>query len=120
MGPLLVGVASLLHSGFPSLDTASAVMRDLAVEVEETVLLCVWNGQAPTVLHVCEQSRRATRITIAVGTELPPTCSAARLLSSPHSACTPVADETGARLRPLDRRLQSAGPLAGPIAFDLA
>jgi DNA-binding IclR family transcriptional regulator len=47
-------------------------MEDISVQIRHTVVLSIWNGQAPVVAHVHEDSSRTAVVSIRVGSVLRP------------------------------------------------
>jgi len=71
-GVLLAELGTMALSRLGVLDLAGPVMEDISVRVRLTVVLSVWNGNAPVVAQVREDSSRTAHVSIAVGSQLGP------------------------------------------------
>jgi DNA-binding IclR family transcriptional regulator len=69
-GTLLAELGTVALSRLGVIEVARPVMEDISVEVRQTVVLSIWNGQAPVVMHVHEDSSRTAHVSIKVGSVL--------------------------------------------------
>lgn len=65
-----LGVTALTRLGVT--DVAGPVMEELSHRVRHTVVLSIWNGRAPVVAEVHEDSSRTAHVSIRVGSTLRP------------------------------------------------
>jgi DNA-binding IclR family transcriptional regulator len=72
LGPRLIQLAAVALAGFGVVKAAGPYLDDLATHAGHTAVLSVWDGQAPVVVRVAETTRRPVRVTVAIGTRLPP------------------------------------------------
>jgi DNA-binding IclR family transcriptional regulator len=71
-GVLLAELGTMALSRLGVLDLAGPVMEDISLRVRLTVVLSVWNGTAPVVAQVREDTSRTAHVSIAVGSQLGP------------------------------------------------
>ncbi|BCB75696.1 IclR family transcriptional regulator [Phytohabitans flavus] len=71
-GVLLAELGTIALSRLGVTDLAGPVMEEISVRVRHTVVLSVWNGHAPVVARVHEDSSRTAHVSIAVGSRLRP------------------------------------------------
>jgi IclR family pca regulon transcriptional regulator len=72
LGPRVVELAATALVGLRIMEIAGAPMERLRERVNETVVLSVWDGQAPVVVRVDDNTDRIARIVVRTGTRLPP------------------------------------------------
>lgn len=73
LGPRVVELAAAAVAGLRVVEIAATHLRRLVGEVNETVVLSVWDGDAPVVVHVEDNTTRLVRIVVRNGTRLPMT-----------------------------------------------
>lgn len=71
-GVLLAELGTMALSRLGVTDLAGPVMEEISVRVRHTVVLSVWNGQAPVVARVHKDSSRTAHVSVAVGSRLSP------------------------------------------------
>lgn len=71
-GALLAELGTTALSRLGIIDVARPVMEELSHQVRHTVVLGIWNGQAPVVARVHEDSSRTAHVSIRVGSVLRP------------------------------------------------
>lgn len=71
-GALLAELGTVALARLGVIEVARPVMEEISVEVRHTVVLSIWNGQAPVVAHVHEDSSRTAHVSIKVGAVLRP------------------------------------------------
>lgn len=71
-GVLLAELGTMALSRLGVTDLAGPVMEEISVRMRQTVVLSVWNGQAPVVARVHEDSSRTAHVSIKVGSRLGP------------------------------------------------
>lgn len=76
LGPRIVELAATALAGLRILRIAGPHMERLSDEVNETVVLSIWDGESPVVVRVDDSSDRLVRIDVRTGTRLPRATSA--------------------------------------------
>jgi DNA-binding IclR family transcriptional regulator len=71
LGPRIVELAASALEGLRIIKLAGPYMERLMVGVNETVVLSVWDGRAPVVVRVDDNTDRIARIVVRTGTRLP-------------------------------------------------
>jgi DNA-binding IclR family transcriptional regulator len=71
LGPRIVELAASALAGLRIVKIAGPHMERLVREVNETVVLSIWDGEAPVVVRVDDNTDRIARIVVATGTRLP-------------------------------------------------
>ena len=72
LGPQVLTLAGAAGAGLPVVAIAGPHMEALVRRVNETVVLSVWDGQAPVVVRVDDNPDRLVRISIHTGSRLTP------------------------------------------------
>ena len=76
LGPRIVELATAALAGLRIIKVAGPYMERLVDEVNETVVLSIWDGEAPVVVRVDDNTDRLVRINVRTGSRLPPETSA--------------------------------------------
>jgi len=76
LGPRIVELAATALSGLRIIRIAGPHMERLAAELNETVVLSVWDGDAPIVVRVDDNTDRVVHIVVRTGSRLGRTTSA--------------------------------------------
>jgi DNA-binding IclR family transcriptional regulator len=71
LGPRIVELAASALAGLRIIKIAGPYMERLLTDVNETVVLSVWDGEAPVVVRVDDNTDRIARIVVRTGTRLP-------------------------------------------------
>jgi DNA-binding IclR family transcriptional regulator len=71
LGPRVVELAAIALDGLRIVKIAGPHMEALAQEVNETVVLSIWDGEAPVVMRVEDSTDRIVRISVRTGARLP-------------------------------------------------
>ena len=71
LGPRIVELAATALSGLRIIKIAGPHMERLVADVNETVVLSIWDGEAPVVMRVEDNTDRIARIVVRTGTRLP-------------------------------------------------
>jgi IclR family pca regulon transcriptional regulator len=71
LGPRVLTLAAAVRAGHPIISAAGPYLEELVGEVNETVVLSVWDGEGPTVIRVDDNADRFVRISIRAGARLP-------------------------------------------------
>lgn len=70
LGPQVLTLATVARAGLPIITTAGPFMEHLVSEVNETVVLSVWDGDAPVVVRVDDSTERVVRVSVRAGARL--------------------------------------------------
>jgi DNA-binding IclR family transcriptional regulator len=76
LGPRIVELATSALAGLRIIKVAGPYMERLVDRVNETVVLSIWDGEAPIVVRVDDNTDRLVRINVRTGSRLPPDTSA--------------------------------------------
>jgi DNA-binding IclR family transcriptional regulator len=76
LGPRIVELAAAALAGLRIIKVAGPHMEQLVGELNETVVLSIWDGEAPIVVRVDDNTDRIARIVVRAGSRLPVTESA--------------------------------------------
>jgi DNA-binding IclR family transcriptional regulator len=96
LGPRIVELATSALAGLRIIKVAGPYMERLVDEVNETVVLSIWDGEAPVVVRVDDNTDRLVRINVRTGSRLPPDTSAQGKI---FAAFTGGGGDEGARIR---------------------
>ncbi|HLI16616.1 MAG TPA: IclR family transcriptional regulator [Acidimicrobiales bacterium] len=72
LGPQVLVLAAAARAGLPIIGIAGPIMEELVREVNETVVLSVWEGEAPVVVRVDDGTERIIRVSVRAGSRLSP------------------------------------------------
>jgi IclR family pca regulon transcriptional regulator len=70
LGPQVLTLGAVARAGLPIITLAGPFMEQLVSEVNETVVLSVWDGEAPVVVRVDDSTERVVRISVRSGSRL--------------------------------------------------
>ncbi|MDI9917678.1 IclR family transcriptional regulator [Rhodococcus sp. IEGM 1379] len=76
LGPQILTLAAAARSGLPVIKLAEPFMEKLMREVQETVVLSVWDGESPIVVATNDNTDHVARVAVRLGARLSPTASA--------------------------------------------
>jgi DNA-binding IclR family transcriptional regulator len=76
LGPRVVELAATALAGLRIIKVAGPTMERLVAQVNETVVLSIWDGESPVVVRVEDNTDRLVRIIVRTGARLPSTTSA--------------------------------------------
>lgn len=71
LGPRIVELAATALAGLRIIKLAGPTMERLVAELNETVVLSIWDGEAPIVVRVEDNTDRLVRIIVRTGARLP-------------------------------------------------
>jgi DNA-binding IclR family transcriptional regulator len=71
LGPRIVELAATALAGLRIVRIAGATMQRLVAELNETVVLSIWDGEQPVVMRVDDNTDRLVRIVVRTGARLP-------------------------------------------------
>ena len=94
LGPQILTLGGAALAGMPVISVAYRHMEELMRELDETVVLSVWDGDAPVIAQVVDATKRLVTISISTGARLPLFESAqgrifCAFLSSNHAPAVP-------------------------------
>jgi IclR family pca regulon transcriptional regulator len=72
LGPRVVELAAAALAGLAVMKVAGPYLERLVAETDETAVLSVWDGEAPVVVRVDDNTSRLVRIIVVTGSRLPP------------------------------------------------
>jgi DNA-binding IclR family transcriptional regulator len=70
LGPRVIELASTAIAGLRVVAIAEPFLRRLVAETDETAVLSVWDGEAPIVVRVDDNTNRVVRINVRTGSSL--------------------------------------------------
>jgi DNA-binding IclR family transcriptional regulator len=76
LGPRIVELAATALSGLRIIRIAGPHMERLAAELNETVVLSIWDGESPIVVRIADNTVRTVHIVVRTGSRLARTTSA--------------------------------------------
>lgn len=76
LGPQVLTLAAAARSGLPVIKLAEPFMEQLLRDVQETVVLSVWDGESPIVVASNDNTDHVARVAVRLGARLSPTASA--------------------------------------------
>jgi DNA-binding IclR family transcriptional regulator len=76
LGPRIVELAAAALAGLRIIKIAGPHMERLVAELNETVVLSIWDGESPIVVRADDNTERLARIVVRAGSRLPLTTSA--------------------------------------------
>ena len=76
LGPQVLTLAASARAGLPIVTAAEPYMEGLVTQVDETVVLSVWDGESPTVVRSADNTDHLVRISVRTGSRLDLTNSA--------------------------------------------
>jgi IclR family pca regulon transcriptional regulator len=76
LGPQVLTLAAAARAGLPVVKLAEPFMEQLMRQVQETVVLSVWDGESPIVVASNDNTDHIARIAVRLGARLSPTSSA--------------------------------------------
>jgi DNA-binding IclR family transcriptional regulator len=71
LGPRIVELAATALAGLRIIKVAGPTMERLVAELNETVVLSIWDGESPVVVRVEDNTDRLVRIIVRTGARLP-------------------------------------------------
>lgn len=71
LGPRVVEMASAALAGLGVIKVVGPYLERLVMDTSQTAVLSVWDGEAPVVVRVQDNSHRMVRIVITTGSRLP-------------------------------------------------
>lgn len=71
LGPLVVELATAALSGLAVIKVADSYLSTISAKTSQTAVISVWDGEAPVVVRVRDNTKRMVRIIVTVGARLP-------------------------------------------------
>lgn len=99
LGPRIVELATSALAGLRIIKVAGPYMERLVDEVNETVVLSIWDGEAPVVVRVDDNTDRLVRINVRTGSRLPAETSAQGKIFAAFGGGDGDGGEEGAAIR---------------------
>jgi DNA-binding IclR family transcriptional regulator len=99
LGPRIVELATSALAGLRIIKVAGPYMERLVDEVNETVVLSIWDGEAPVVVRVDDNTDRLVRINVRTGSRLPAETSAQGKIFAAYGGGNGDGGEEGAAIR---------------------
>jgi DNA-binding IclR family transcriptional regulator len=99
LGPRIVELATSALAGLRIIKVAGPYMERLVDEVNETVVLSIWDGEAPVVVRVDDNTDRLVRINVRTGSRLPAETSAQGKIFAAYGGGNGAGGEEGAAIR---------------------
>jgi DNA-binding IclR family transcriptional regulator len=99
LGPRIVELATSALAGLRIIKVAGPYMERLVDEVNETVVLSIWDGEAPVVVRVDDNTDRLVRINVRTGSRLPAETSAQGKIFAAYGGGNSAGGEEGAAIR---------------------
>ncbi|HET7171966.1 MAG TPA: IclR family transcriptional regulator [Gaiellales bacterium] len=99
LGPRIVELATSALAGLRIIKVAGPYMERLVGDVNETVVLSIWDGEAPVVVRVDDNTDRLVRINVRTGSRLPPETSAQGKIFAAFGGGNGSGGEEGAAIR---------------------
>jgi DNA-binding IclR family transcriptional regulator len=76
LGPRVIGLAAAAHAALPILSAAEPYMQALGHQVDETVVLSIFDGETITVVRSVDSTERQVSVAVRPGTRIEPATSA--------------------------------------------
>jgi DNA-binding IclR family transcriptional regulator len=92
LGPRIVELAATALAGLRIIKVAGPYLERLVSELNETAVISIWDGEAPVVVRVDDNTDRLVRINVRTGSRLPPDSAQGKVFRA-H-----IADEEADRL----------------------
>ena len=70
LGPQVLVLAAAARAALPISTVAGPLMEELVRDVNETVVLSIWDGEAPVVVRVDDGTERVIRVSVRAGARL--------------------------------------------------
>lgn len=70
LGPLILTLSSVARAGMPIIGHAAPVVRQLAQDFHETVVLSIWDGGTAVVVYEAEDSDSLVQVSVRTGSRL--------------------------------------------------
>ena len=118
LGPRVVELASAALAGLSVMKVAGPYLERLVAESGETAVLSVWDGEAPVVVRVDDNSSRLVRIVVATGSRLPQDSAQGQMFRAfmePAGSSAELDSIRDARLSHYSQVVEGIAALAAPV-----
>lgn len=116
LGPRVIELASTAIAGLRVVSVAPPFLERLVAEVNETAVLSVWDGQAPIVVLVDDNTRRTVRINVRTGSRLEADSAQGKIFRAYPPVRTPeLAAVAAAGIAFSASRIEGIGAVAAPV-----
>ena len=117
LGPRVVELAATALAGLRIVKVAGPYLERLVSELNETAVLSVWDGEAPVVVRVDDNTDRLVRINVRTGSRLPLDSAQGKIfrahLGAPHDDEAVAVREAGVAFNA--RTVEGIAALAAPV-----
>jgi DNA-binding IclR family transcriptional regulator len=115
LGPRIVELAATALAGLRIVQVAGPYMEQLVAEVNETAVLSVWDGEAPVVVRVDDNTNRLVRINVRTGSRLPLDSAQGKIFRAFALAAEGLDDVRASGLAFNARIVEGIAALAAPV-----
>ncbi len=116
LGPRVIELAATAIAGLRVVSVAGPFLERLVAEVNETAVLSVWDGEAPIVVRVDDNTRRTVRINVRTGSRLEADSAQGKVFRAYPPVDTPeLAEVAAAGIAFSASRIEGIGALAAPV-----
>ena len=122
LGPRIVELAAAALAGLRIIQLAGPFMERLLRDVNETVVLSIWDGEAPVVVRVEDNTERIARIVVRTGTRLPGTSAQGKVFAAfrgdvgrSHASSDELEQVRASRIAVNSQVVQGIRALATPV-----
>ena len=115
LGPRIVELAATALAGLGILKVAGPHMERLVARANETVVLSVWDGEAPVVVRVDDNTDRLVRINVRTGSRLPLDSAQGKVFATFALGLDGLDDVRASGLAFNERIVEGIAALAAPV-----
>jgi DNA-binding IclR family transcriptional regulator len=116
LGPRVIELASTAIAGLRVVSIAGPFLERLVAEANETAVLSVWDGEAPIVVRVDDNTKRTVRINVRTGSRLARDSAQGKVFRAhPPIAERALADVTDEGLAFSASTIEGIAALAAPV-----
>lgn len=106
LGPRIIELGRIALVNLSIVRLAQPIMERLSAETNETVVMSIWDGQAPVVVEAIDRTERLVSVSVRAGSRLPLFTSAQGLVFLAFSESAREAHASSPRLRKLGPQLK--------------
>ncbi len=116
LGPRVIELASTALAGLRVVSIAGPFLERLVAQVNETAVLSVWDGEAPVVVRVNDNTNRTVRINVRAGSRLAPDSAQGKVFRAyPPISVPELADVAATGLAFSVSSIEGIGAMAVPV-----
>lgn len=115
LGPRIVELAATALAGLRIIKVAGPYLERLVAEVNETAVLSIWDGAAPVVVRVDDNTDRLVRINVRTGSRLPLDSAQGKIFRAFGDRDPELQDVREAGIAFNERVVEGIGALAAPV-----